>query len=258
VSAESGGKTALKGHQVWVGGKRCAVSENPDDCEKALAREGVVYQHLGEHPHILKCYGLVEVHPSVHSLRLERAPYGNVRQFIRNTRCTPPSEQDRLTMALGVPGGLAHIHAKNVIHCDISCRNLFLFPSWCVKIGDFGSALHDGTSPANNIVEEIRYELPLRGRAFEERPHIKRELFALGSAIYETMSWKMPFEDLDDDDVEKMYAAEKFPDVTHLLAGNVIRDCWNEKFDTSKDVETALVALMWTHGKSGRTRKSGR
>ncbi|KAH9216779.1 kinase-like domain-containing protein [Leptodontidium sp. 2 PMI_412] len=220
VSAESGGKTALKGHQVWVEGSA------------APSREGVVYQHLGEHPHILKCYGLVEVHPSVHSLRLERAPYGNVRQFIRNTRCKPPSEQDRLTMALGVPGGLAHVHAKNVIHCDISCRNLFLFPSGCVKIDDFGSALLDGTSPANDIVEEIRYELPLRGRAFEERPHIKRELFALGSAIYETMSWKMPFEELDDDDVEKMPQRR-----------NVIRDCWNEKFETSKDVEKALMAL---------------
>jgi len=52
------------------------------------------------------------------------------------------------------------------------------------------------------------------------------------------MSWKTSFEELDDD-VERMYATEKFLDVTHLLAGNVIRDCWDEKFDTSKDVETA-------------------
>ncbi len=201
-----------------------------------------MYQHLGEHPHILKCYGLVDIHPGVHSLRLERAPYGNVRQFIRNTRSTPPSEQDRLAMALGVTSGLIRIHTKNVVHCDISCRNLFLFSKCCVKIGDLGSAILDGILPQDDIVEEIRYELPLRGRAFEERSYVKRGLSALGSASYEIMSWKMPFEELDDDGVEKMYAAERFPDVTRLFAGDVIRDCWNEKFDTANEVEVALMA----------------
>jgi len=46
----------------------------------------------------------------------------------------------------------------------------------------------NGTPPIHDIVEEIRYELPLRGRAFGERPYVKRELFALGSAIYEIIA----------------------------------------------------------------------
>ncbi|KAH6670819.1 hypothetical protein B0J14DRAFT_702839 [Halenospora varia] len=68
-------------------------------------------------------------------------------------------------------------------------------------------------------------------------------LFALESAIYEIMAWEMPFEDLETDDVEKKYAAEKFPDVTRLLAGDIIRDCWAEKFDTSRDVEEAPAKI---------------
>jgi hypothetical protein len=58
------------------------------------------------------------------------------------------------------------------------------------------------------------------------------------------MAWKMPFEDLETDDVEKRYAAEEFPDVTRLLAGDIIRDCWAEKFDTSRDVEEAIRKLQ--------------
>jgi serine/threonine protein kinase len=243
VSAASDGKTALKGYQVWIGDTCCAAKQHSDGCEESLAREEMVYQHLGEHIHILQCYGLVEVHPGIHSLQLERAPYGNIRQFIRDHKDTPPSEQDRLKMALGVSSGLAHAHAKNVIHCDISCRNLFLFPDWCTKVGDFGSAILDGTPPIHNIVEEIRYELPLRGRVFAERPYVKRELFALGSAIYEIMAWKQPFEGLEDDDVKKKYAAEEFPDVAYLLARNIVHNCWSEKFDTAKEVEEALTAL---------------
>ncbi|KAH6714571.1 kinase-like domain-containing protein [Leptodontidium sp. MPI-SDFR-AT-0119] len=242
VTTANDGKTVLKGYEAWDGDHLLALREE-NGCEKLLAKEDHVYRLLGEHPHILRCYGLVEVHPSVHSLRLERALHGNVREFIRNNKTTPLSEEDRLNMALGVSSGIAHMHSRNIIHCDISCRNLLLFPDWRVKVGDFGSA-RDGNPSENNIVEEIRYELPLRGRAFEDRPYIKRELFALGSAIYEIMAWEMPFEELGTDDVEKKYAAEEFPDVTCVLAGDIIRDCWDEKFDTAEDIEGAIQKLQ--------------
>ncbi|RDL35955.1 uncharacterized protein BP5553_06567 [Venustampulla echinocandica] len=143
-------------------------------------------------------------------------------------------------MALGISSGMAHAHVKNVMHCNISCRKLFLFPGWCVKVGGFGSAAVDVDLSRGNIVEEIHYEVPLRGRAFDRRPSLKQELFALGSAIYEIMAWEMPFEELETDDVEKKYAAEEFPDVTRLLVGDIIRDCWAEKFETSRHVEKAI------------------
>lgn len=67
--------------------------------------------------------------------------------------------------------------------------------------------------------------MPLRGKAFEHRPSIKRELFALGFAIYKIIAWEMPFEDLETDDVKKKYAAKKFLDMTRLLARDIIRNC---------------------------------
>lgn len=132
--------------------------------------------------------GFVEVHPSVHSLQLKQAAHGSVREFIRNNRATLLSEDNRLRMALGVLSGMAHAYAKNVMHGDIRYRNLFLFPGWCVKVGDFGNAIVDGDPSGVNFVEEIRYKLPLRGRAFEDRHVIERELFALGSAIYDIIN----------------------------------------------------------------------
>lgn len=94
--------------------------------------------------------------------------------------------------------------------------------------------------------EEIRYELPLRGRRWEERPFVKREPFALGSAIYETMAWKMPYDTLQDDEVERKYAEENFPDIKDLLVGSVIRDCWNERLKRAEDVGCALEAFATT------------
>ncbi|KAI9747052.1 MAG: hypothetical protein M4579_007535 [Chaenotheca gracillima] len=239
--AEDG--TVLKGWQVWKGDRRCAYRESEDGSERLFARESSTYQLLGEHPHILRCLGLVEVHENVRSLRLERAPHGNVREYIGNNQSSAPSEADRIKMALGVASGMAHSHAKNVIHCDMSCRNLFLFPNHLVKIGDFGSAMVDGEICEGAFCEESRYELPRRGREFEDRPYLKRELFALGSAIYEILAWERPFDGLDDDDVEKRFAAEEFPGVSHLVGGNIIRNCWNENFENAKDVEDALLLL---------------
>lgn len=246
VSAERDGKTVLKGYEVWNGDCCCAYKEG-NGCKELLNHEDRVYRLLGEHPYILRSYGLVEVHPGVQSLRLERALHGNVREFIQLNRTSPPSEKERLAMALCVSSGVAYVHSKHVIHCDISCRNLFLFPGWCVKVGDFGCAIVNESPSSGHFIEEIRYELPLRGGYFDERPYIKRELFALGSAIYEIMAWKLLFEDLKTDEIERKCASKEYTDVSGLLAGDIIRDCWNEQFDTAIDVDNALRKLQQSH-----------
>jgi hypothetical protein len=95
-----------------------------------------------------------------------------------------------------------------------------------VKIGDFGGAKIDSKDPYD--AEEAWYELPLRGRSWEERPYLKRELFALGCAIYEIMAWKKPFVELSSEEVEKRYAREEFPDVSNIFEADVIKKCWKE------------------------------
>lgn len=236
-------KTALKGYQVWEDGKIRACCEH--DSEKVLAREAFIYKHLGEHPHILRCYGLEEVHPGVNSLRLEYATLGDVRKFIREHKAAPLSTGIRLRMALDSALGLSHVHLKRVQHCNMSCRNLFLFDNYRVKIGDFGGSLIEGHDELKeSVCEEAAYELPLRGREFWSRPSRKRELFALGSAIYEIMAWALPYEGVEDDEILRMYAAEAFPPLEGILASNVIRMCWDEKFESADEVVEALQSLI--------------
>ncbi|KAG4430678.1 hypothetical protein IFR05_013830 [Cadophora sp. M221] len=141
-------------------------------------------------------------------------------------------------MAIQISGAMAYIHSKNVFHCDLSCRNVFVFEDWLVKIGDFGGSKIDNQEPLG--AEEVRFELPLRGRAWQSRDYKKRELFALGCTIYETMARKIPFAEMTEDQAEKNYANEVFPNTDELLVGDIIRACWNEEFETAKDVEEAL------------------
>ncbi|TPX07600.1 uncharacterized protein E0L32_010699 [Thyridium curvatum] len=219
-------KTALKSHQVWAGGELRALCQHDSEA-------------------VLRCRGLEEVHPGVHALRLEYAPLGDVRSFVRGrgggAAAPRPEEGVRLRMALDVALGLSHVHERGVQHCDLTCRNLFLFDDYRLKIGDFGGSLIRGRDEFESVIfEESSYELPLRGRDFYGRPARKRELFALGSAIYELMAWAPPYDGLEDDEIETKYAMEAFPPLEGMTAGHIIHMCWDESYESSEDVVDAL------------------
>jgi hypothetical protein len=60
VTAENDGKTVLEGYETQ-GGDQLLVLREENGRGKCLAHENHVYWLLGKHPHILRCYGLVEV-----------------------------------------------------------------------------------------------------------------------------------------------------------------------------------------------------
>jgi serine/threonine protein kinase len=224
----------LKGSEVWTNG-RCYGRIGNADSKTLLAREEAIYQRLGSHPHILKYNGQVLIREGIYSLKLERA-LGNLRQLI--LECPMPTEQTRLKMAIQISCAMSYLHSKSIFHNDFSCRNIFVLEGWLLKIGDFGGSKIDDEEPL--IGEETRYQLPLRGREWEDMDDTKRELFALGCGIYEIMAWKAPFPDLTEDEVLERYNNEQFPKTDQLLLDDVIRTCWNEKYETAADVERVL------------------
>ena len=71
------------------------------------------------------------------ALRLERAPYGDLRNKIMKSSTSPPDRVARLHVAHQFAQGLAYPHQHEVIWDDLSTRNAFLFDGWRVKLGDF-------------------------------------------------------------------------------------------------------------------------
>ncbi|KAH8598453.1 hypothetical protein B0O99DRAFT_591737 [Bisporella sp. PMI_857] len=64
-------------------------------------------------------------------------------------------------------------------------------------------------------------------------------------------AWKAPFPDLTEQQVRERCANEQFPETGWLLLGNIIRNCWDEKFGTVADVEKSLREKLVDFG--GRT-----
>ncbi|KAK4113320.1 kinase-like protein [Canariomyces notabilis] len=219
------------------------------NCEEDLAREYTIYKHLGEHDCILRCFGLDEIHhPGVHALRLELAPLGTVRGLIQKLPGEPLPELTRVQMCRDAVDGLVHIHSRHVWHSDISCRNLMLFDGYRVKIGGFGGSIIQGreSSFPVTVAEEAQYELPCRGRDRDQRPTMKRELFALGSCMYEIMAWMRPFQGLPDSEVTRRYERNEFSslDGIPVTIAEAIWNCWHEAYDCADQVAESLQEIQ--------------
>jgi len=233
--------TVLKGYVVVLDGRVTNRFEEVESRKRSLELEHQVYERLGLHQNILRCYGWVQVQEHARSLRLEYASKGSLRSFIETSR--PVGMSLRITWAVDLAAGQAYIHSKSVYHCDFSCRNVFLTDHDVVKIGDFGGAGLDGNESEG--VEECRYDLPLRERGeWEERPYKKRDLFALGSSIYEIMAWKKPFSELDDGEVEIRFTRDEFPNVSNIACGGIVQKCWEERYERAEQVVDELRAYQ--------------
>lgn len=65
---------------------------------------------------------------------------------------------------------------------------------------------------------------------------VKRELFALGSTLYELMTDQTPFHDKDASEIERCFSQGQFPSQDDVsVVGQVIQRCWKAQYDTVAD-----------------------
>lgn len=231
VFTEAGNqRTVLKGMSVWLDGVEydCRPIVN----EGILEREAAIYDAIGDHPRITKCYGLEVVDDASKScaLRLERAPLGCLRQVIVGSPAgEKPSIEVRLGMAADFAEGVCCLHEKKVLWADLSTRNALLFDKYRVKLCDFGGALLDGACHAVIQAYEMRYMPPGQAR-WNEIPMMARELFALGSAIYEITEWKVPYgNSTSEQEAGKRINRGELPVLDeNNPARDIIMRCWTE------------------------------
>jgi len=81
------------------------------------------------------------------------------------------------------------------------------------------------------------------------------DIFSLGSIIYTILTGYWPYREgppplsMEDKiayekEVNMSFRAGKFPDVSKLSGGNVIKGCWDYRYQTAKDVVQAIKSEM--------------
>ncbi|POR31803.1 Uncharacterized protein TPAR_07978 [Tolypocladium paradoxum] len=119
---------------------KCYLSSEPHLREREIA----VYERLtspdGEsHDAIVAFYGVLDGR----SVLLQFARNGSIRQYYRKHNQDTPVHT-RLCWAEQITSAIIFLHAKGVLHGDISCNNVFLDESFNAKLGDFAGSSIDG------------------------------------------------------------------------------------------------------------------
>jgi serine/threonine protein kinase len=95
---------------------------------KGLEVEEQILRILGKHPRIIQLEGKHE-----DGLLLEYLPKGSIERYLRsNAPCTTVAQ--RLRWGQQTTEGLACIHEKNILHCDVSVGNLLLDTDLSIKL----------------------------------------------------------------------------------------------------------------------------
>ncbi|PGH10521.1 TKL protein kinase [Helicocarpus griseus UAMH5409] len=247
--------SVLKGGTVWYRGREAlGPGKSAEESDEMVRKEAEIYKALGKHDRILSFLALEianideGIEPKAWALRLERAPHGHLRDCIMSNQGNPPDGQTRLEIAIQFVEGVAHIHQRNVIWGDLSTRNALLFDDYRVKLGDFADSDMLDKYFDDWYGCEVRYCQPGSGKP---NNHIvgtmNREIFALGTAIYEITEWKVPYSpqiEVSEDEVIAALVDGKLPEIA---SGNpaeaVIRCCWQYKYKSSQQALDDLQKL---------------
>jgi serine/threonine protein kinase len=184
-----------------------------DDCRKDVANEAEIYLHLGKHARLvpMTCYTAKD------GLCLEYMSNGDLRDYIYRYNVTISLEQ-RQKWACEAVEGLQVLHSANVIHGDPKPPNFLLDASLGLRIADFGHSSIGGS----------------------QKKSVGTDLSALGSTIYEIMTGTSPYEELGSSEAKRLFKAQEFPDMTGILCGEYIRQCWLGKVNSAQEVHDII------------------
>jgi serine/threonine protein kinase len=151
-------------------------------------------------------------------LYLEYMPNGDLRDYLQRYNGTISLEQ-RHKWACEAAEGLQVLHSANVIHGDAKLPNFLLDATLGLRIADFGHASF-GTSQAS----------------------VRKDLLALGSTIYEIMTGESPYPEQANSEVKRQFEARQFPNLTGILCGECIRQCWLGEVNSAQEVYDIIQA----------------
>lgn len=211
------------------------------DSEEDMAREAHVYHLLfktfGAHKRFVKFLSYDETD---YSITMEYMANGTLRSYLEAHHDRISTTQ-RHQWICELAEGMELLHSANIVHCDFSPRNMLLDETLGVKVADFGCVSINGSK--SSAGGSVRFYPPrLQTRELIEP---EDDLFALGSSsIYEVVTGKPPYVDLDTEQIQCLYRLDQFPDLAGLDFSDIIRDCWLLRAQSARHVHQRLLKVI--------------
>ncbi|KAI7813751.1 leucine-rich repeat serine/threonine-protein kinase 1 isoform X1 [Triplophysa rosa] len=152
--------------------------------------------HSLQHPCIVALVG-ISIHPLCFALQL--APLGSLNTILeeraKGSQYVPLGHMVTFKVAYQIAAGLAYLHRKNIIFCDLKSDNILVWSldvedSVNIKLSDYGISRQSFHEGALGVEGTPGYQAP------EIRPGIvydeKVDMFSYGMVLYELLSGRRP------------------------------------------------------------------
>ena len=165
-------------------------------------------------PGVRKAYGLTKVN-GLHALILEYFQGVSIREYFhaKSRESTPGNKsflKKFLELAIKIAETLAGLHARNIIHRDISGGNILVHPvTGEIKLIDFGISsridlrINDMSHP-DTLEGTLTYISPEQTGRMNRVVDYRTDLYSLGATFYELLAGQPPF--VSEDPMSLVYA----------------------------------------------------
>lgn len=159
-----------------------------EELKRRVEKEAEIHSSLN-HESIIKLYEFFKEHNCVF-LVLELCEKGTLTQYM-DERGYPFSESEARDMLRQVVDGIIYLHSKNIMHRDLSPRNLLLTRNGKVKIADFGLAA-DTEDKHKTLCGTPNFMSPEVATRSLYGPEV--DVWSLGCLLYHLLVGKPPFD----------------------------------------------------------------
>jgi serine/threonine-protein kinase len=151
----------------------------------------------------------------------------------------PPEEVRQIIQSVG--GALAHLHAEGWVHRDVKPANI-LFVRGAAKLGDVGTARAlTGTARATSTAS-LAYAAP---EHFSGKMGPGVDVYALGCAVYELLTGRLPFDGNANELVNKhLFSEVEFPADMPSAFVELIRGCTRKVPEQRWPISRVLAAVQ--------------
>jgi serine/threonine protein kinase len=204
----------------------CVIKVNKPEMTKTEHKAYRLFETVGESLYILKCIDYN--HPQ--GLIFERLDSRSIAERLL---------EERFLCAITIPWarqlalGLEYLHKNEIIHADLTCRNLLVDEDGNLKIIDFaGSSVH-GSKAVSCCGVHSRFRT--RGPRT-----VKDDIFAYGSSVYHLGTGTLPYAEKSDSEVAVLFEKGKFLTVKGIFAekwvGVIIMKCWRQEYTAVSEI----------------------
>lgn len=192
----SGGMAEVYRAQDMLLDRQVAVKILNDDLardEKFISRFKREAKAAGKltHPCIVNVYDVGQA-DGMNFIVMEFVGGGSLKQVIEAVGVI--SNKMAIKVAIDVATGLAHAHARGLVHCDVKSQNILVDKDGNAKIADFGVAYIMATaSTATNdtVMGSVHYMAPEQVRG--EPVNAQADIYSLGVVLFEMLAGRVPF-----------------------------------------------------------------